>query len=95
MRIALSPIRAPQGQQPLCCSCAQERGKGWGVCGGTGHVPAPEHPQLRGGTETVTVRATGACFPMIHTGKDGREEERSGLLFASWEQQVWAPQRQL
>lgn len=59
------------------------------------HVPDPEHPQLRGGTKTVTVRATGACLIMIHTGKACREEERSGVLFASSEQQVRTSQRQL
>lgn len=59
------------------------------------HVPDPEHPQLRDGTKTDAVRAIGACLIMMHTGKDREEEERSGVLFASWEQQAWTSQRQL
>lgn len=100
----LSPIRAPwemelpQGQRLLCCSCAQGRGTDWGVCGRHRgwlqvHVPDPEHPQLRGGTKTFTIRATGARL-MIHAGKHIREE-RPGVLFTSWEQQAWASQRQI
>ena len=97
----LSPIRMlwemvlPQNWHPLCCSCAQGRGMDRGVRGWhrgwlQADVPDPEHPQLRGGTKTVTVRAIRACLIMMHTGKDGREEERSGVLFASWQQQAWA-----
>jgi len=72
----------------------------WGVRGWhrgwlQARVPDPEHPEMRGGTKTVAVRAIRACLIMMHTGKDVREEEGSGVLFAGGEQQAWASQRQL
>lgn len=65
-----SPIRAlwetglAQGRHPQSCSGAQGRGtaQGWLQA----RVPDPEHPQLRGGTKTVTVGAAGAWLIVKH-----------------------------